>query len=803
MTSFTDITAQPPVAVAPVVKPTVAAKPAATAAKPAAKAATPVAKAPPSAPAPVGGIIGASGEAPVANPFTSNGANVAAAYTTGLANASANGTNGAYTDPNAGYRAAAAAMTPAQLAAWNANFLANNHGGFFDTLNEYGPVALMAVGAAATGGAAGTALGGGLGGAIGGGAAGGAFTAEAGALGNAQLASPGQLAKGAVVGGVTGGLGYEAAPAANALNSATGIGAPASGAIVKGAIGAGTGALGSALNGGNIGSAALTGGVSGAISGGLQGAGASPTQAGLAAKVVGGLTGFGSAASPSPSNSNITNGINAGIGAIGTAGAVANGSNMATTGSNVTSGLGVGSTLLGAAGGVLNTIGGMQQSNANGNVLSLANAGTGVGTQTSFAGPNSTANINAGQVTTALNGGLNATNSNMGALGAQQSAIAGSFGNAAPASVQNAINSQSQQVAPTGTQGILGGQLGLQQAVQGSEGSLINSGTTALNNPLTANLQGAAQTQLGTAGQDFSTTYNNSLSALNAALVDPTAQAESQMADSQFERGQMGTSGGALQTQAFAKGLGQAYLGNQQTALTEAQNTQNSATTNAATLNNSANNNLSTANGLLANAYGQFNNTSQIAGNTANSIAGQNATISQLGNTYGQQNLNNQITGAALPAQLAGAYGANANAAVAGATGLNNIDLSGFQAALGAGTQQGNQYTNSIGNAAKVVSSGQSTNGLTSLGTGLSSIGGLLSPTTGSAASSAGSVLGSAGSLGSAFNSITGNSTNAYNAANGVPAGADVTGGIDYTDTSNPDLGFITDPSMDMDFGSF
>jgi len=569
--------------------------------------------------------------------------------------------------------------------------------------------------------------------------------------------------------------------------AAAGIGA-GTGTIAAGAItGATAGTAGAALTGQNIGKGALIGAVGGGLTAGANNLGASQaisdnTGLGqgasnlLVKQGVGAAVGAANnAMTPAPSyssnNSNINNGVNAGIGAIGAAGSIANGgNNMAVTNTgNVGSGLGLGSTLLGTAGGILGTIGATQQANANGNVLSEASAGTGIGTNTSFNGPNSNATIANGQVHTALNGGLSAANTGSSNLAGQQSAIAGSFNGVTPANIQNAINSQSQQQAPTGTQGVLGSQLGLQGAVQGSQFNTIQAGTNQLNNPLTGNLQQAAQTQLGTAGQSFTNTYNNQLSALNQQLALPTQQAEAEMANQQFGRGQLGTSGGALQTQAFATGLGQAYLGNQQTAYNEALNAQNSATSNAATLNNSANNNLSTANGLLANAYGQFNNTSQLNANTANSIFNQNSTISQLGNQYGQQNLNNQITGAAVPAQLAGAYQQNANAGLAGATAANNIDLSGFQAALGAGTQQGNQYNNAIRNAAGVVSSGQTTNGLSAIGNALGN------PALGS-------------SIGGAFNALTGaggQSTNAYNAANGVPAGTDVTGGINY---SNPDL---------------
>lgn len=553
-----------------------------------------------------------------------------------------------------------------------------------------------------------------------------AVVKQIGAFNNQQYAINNQptlldkLAFGLNMAGVSAGAG---GAIGTAVAEAAG-GGVAGGVAGGAAAGAVSGAAGSALSGQNIGKGALIGGLAGGAGGFLKsaagGLGLGSQAAGAAGKIGSSLVGnaVGGALAPSRTN-NVSDGISAGMNNLDTVG-----NNMAV-GSNLQTGLGLGNTLLGGVGGLVGAYGGIQQGNANGNVLSLASGGTQTGTNTSYNGPNGYATINQGQVNTGLNGGLNTANQNLGNFAGQQAGIANSFNGIAPANVQNAINAQAgmDQNLPQGTQGQLQGQAGLQGAVQGSQFGLIGAGQNALNNPLTGNLQQAAQTQLGTAGQAFNTTYQNQLAGLNAQLAVPTQQAESQMADAQFGRGQLGTSGGALQTQAFAKGLGQAFLGNQQTAYNEALGAQNSAVNNAGVLNNAANSNLSTANGLLANAYGQFNNTSQLNANTANSIFNQNSVINQLGNQYGQQNIQNQTTANTLPAQLAGQYGQNANQAITGATGLNNIGLSGFNAALSAGTQQGNQYNNAIRNAAGVVSSGQSTNGLRSLGGYLNSAG--------------------------------------------------------------------------------
>jgi hypothetical protein len=92
------------------------------------------------------------------------------------------------------------------------------------------------------------------------------------------------------LGGLTGGLGYEAAPAISALNSsAVSLGNTADSALVKGAIGAGVGALGGALTpGGSAATGALVGGASGAAAGAIGAATGNST----AGKVAGVGTGI-------------------------------------------------------------------------------------------------------------------------------------------------------------------------------------------------------------------------------------------------------------------------------------------------------------------------------------------------------------------------------------------------------------------------------------------------------------------------------------------------------------------------------
>lgn len=671
--------------------------------------------------------------------------------------------------------------------------IAQSHWSQGSTFDKFMSTVLPLATAAGLGGAFGPAIAGAVGATSGGVAAGAITGATTGASGAALTGQ--SVGKGALVGAVGGGLGAAASggSASGAVNNATGIGTTASNALVKGAVGAGVGALGAKVGGGNVGAGAISGGVGGAVgslaTSGSGSLGASPGVAGAIGSIAGKVA--GSTAGAAAGGNNISQGISHGVNAIGAAGAIAGGTSMANGSpgtSNVGQGLGLGNSLLSTVGGVVGAVGGIQQGNANGNVLSNAQAGSGIGTNTSITGPNGTSTINNGKTTVGLSPGLGLANTQLGTFAGQQAGLAQTAGQQTGTS-QAFANKQATtgSALPTSTNGALANNSVRQTGVLGNETGLMAAGNNVINNGGASDFASAAKDQLGNLNTDFNSVYNNSLSALNDALKDPTAQAESQMADAQFGRGQLGTSGGALQTQAFAKGLGQAYLGNQQTAFNEATNTRNSDVSNAGALSGAGNNILNTGNSLLANAYGQFNNTSQLNNTTANSMFGQSQAISQLGNQYAQENFNNATTMAKLPGQLADQYATNANLGIQGATGINNIGLNNTKLALDVGTQQGNQYNGAMGNAAKVVASGQPTNGLTSIGGALSTIGNS-------------NLL---GGIGSAFKSAVGGTANNGSASNPIMAGYDASGNIDYSDPSAGDYSqFAPDNNnFSMDFG--
>lgn len=130
----------------------------------------------------------------------------------------------------------------------------------------------------------------------------------------------------------------------------------------------------------------------------------------------------------------------------------------------------------------------------------------------------------------------------------------------------------------------------------------VASGNINPANANANNFYGAANTQLQAAGQDPSA-YANGVYNNLTAQAKPWEDAQTAgLADSQFGKGQAGTSGGALQTQAFAQGLGTADLQRQITAQQMGQQQQQAAVANASNLSGAGSS-------LLQNAFSNFNTT--------------------------------------------------------------------------------------------------------------------------------------------------------------------------------------------------
>lgn len=537
-----------------------------------------------------------------------------------------------------------------------------------------------------------------------------------------------------------GALGGAASSFAPQLASATGLSPQASAGLLK----AGTGALGSAINGGNPLQGALQSGIGSLVGSGFNSAGLGPL-GGIAGNVLGGMA--GRAVSGQPGGVTAPTGQNNMIGG---------GSIYPNQGGNTNYPVMGGSG--GQSGGALGSLGG------------LFGAGMGI------ASNNQQSNLQQNAYTTAGNAAnYNPFNfSGLGGMGAQfqngtGTLSAGGFNPGAFQGLTNtALGSASQYAGgglPPGVSSAgnnymtaLGGAQGNANAGMGGGLGMFNQGSNLVNG----------------ANGTYNSAYNTSLSAAQQALQQPLQQQYNALRNQQFETGQMGTSGGALQTQAFATGMGQAELQAQQNAVSQANTAQGNALGYGTNLMNSGLNN-----------FGQFN--TQGAG-------------------FAGQGLNTQMGLGTYSPQLSSMYSNLANTGVNGFSGVNSMDtglaqlgLQGMQiggnnmnnaARTQGGIAQNNNYTNQNSGYATALNS-LFGNG----GGGGSALGSLLG---GGGGSSGGGILGALGSLfggGSNSNpfagSILGNGNfNQYNAANGPTAGdiSGLTAGAGNIDTGSFDF---------------
>lgn len=461
------------------------------------------------------------------------------------------------------------------------------------------------------------------------------------------------------------GIGAFAGPAAGAaLGAAGATGAVA--AVGTGALaGAGTGALTTGIQGGNVGEGALIGGLAGGIGSGVtyglgnSGAGLSSGVAGAGGKIAGSAVGselgnaFSGSSTTGSGSSTMMNqggavspgatlmGGNTMGGLYGTGGSTTGGTtagSSATLGSSLSGLLGGNSSLLGGlaglgstiAGGISNNNIGSMQNNAYTTAGNAANSGNTWGTS-GIGGAG--AQFNNGQLSV-TGGSLNPLASQFSSFGSQQLGQAQAVNQQMPFEVTNGYNSYM-------------GNLGSAQTYAG-QGQQAGS-----------SLMGQGQNTLNSANSNYNSAYNTSLNSGLAALNPAIQQQSNALLNSNFERGMAGTSGGALQTQALQNSFNTANEQVQQNAVSQGLNAMNST----------ANIGLGEYNSGATN-LGNFNNQSASLGSQGLQ-AGENYTMFQ--------------------PQLSGAYQTNAQNAVSGFGGINQVGLQNAQVGLSSQTNVGNQ----------------------------------------------------------------------------------------------------------------
>jgi len=329
------------------------------------------------------------------------------------------------------------------------------------------------------------------------------------------------------------------------------------------------------------------------------------------------------------------------------------------------------------------------------------------------------------------------------------------FSNDLPANVQQALGAfQGVQGIPNldtnGLDQLLGGansaftqaQQGLSTAGQlgGFNPAALFAGAQGIagqipgSNQFQTGLQGTAfgnaQALLGSLGQTYDQAYGNTLNTLRAQAQPEEARAFAGLTDNLFATGRLGSTGGALQTEAFARGLGQADLSRQLAATNMAQQAQQNQLGLAVgqsglgtSLAAQGNNNMAALSNamqgmfgagfqgsslqdqLLNSAFGRFGQTTQLAADLnqarfARSMYGNETLYNRAQNMLGTQ-----INLAGLPASLQAAQLGNVSAALQGQSGIQSQLLQMFGAGLSAEQAAANARVGAGSNMAQIVGS--------------------------------------------------------------------------------------------------
>lgn len=296
-------------------------------------------------------------------------------------------------------------------------------------------------------------------------------------------------------------------------------------------------------------------------------------------------------------------------------------------------------------------------------------------------------------------GNLTSANNYLTQLGTNASQIALSSGGLPAALAQALRGVQTAQGVPgmpdtTGLQGQL-------DSVLGSSLAQMNAGSAAPGLQSQA-FMGAGQ-QLADAARGFGDVQSSTLANLRAQAAPFEQRAFDQLQNDQFGMGRLGTSGGALQTEAFARGLGQADLSRQLEATNQARLTQQNALGIGQGLAGIGSNMAALDDSLLSSAFGRFAQTAGLSQGLQQERFGNSMLLNQTGFDRANTNFQNQITAAQLPAMLQGSQLQVALQALQGQGFLNDQGMQQFQAALAAAQAGANARIGSGSNIAALA----------------------------------------------------------------------------------------------------
>jgi hypothetical protein len=192
-----------------------------------------------------------------------------------------------------------------------------------------------------------------------------------------------------------------------------------------------------------------------------------------------------------------------------------------------------------------------------------------------------------------------------------------------------------------------------------------------------------AGNQLGIASQDPSAVRDQTLSLLRQQAQPEETRAWQQLQQDQFGTGRMGTTGGGIQTEAFARGLGQADLSRQLMAGQEGRNYQQNALGLGQGLAGVGGNVAGLESQLLQNAFSNFGNTMGLGANLSGQGYNQRMGSQQNSMQMLNQLFGNQVNMAQLPTALQGNQLNLGMQALQGQMGLQGFGMDQLAAALG------------------------------------------------------------------------------------------------------------------------
>lgn len=214
-----------------------------------------------------------------------------------------------------------------------------------------------------------------------------------------------------------------------------------------------------------------------------------------------------------------------------------------------------------------------------------------------------------------------------------------------------------------------------------------------------------AGNQLSSLNQTYDQVYGNTLGNLRTQANEQNTQQFANLNQNLFSTGRMGTSGGALQTQAFAKGLASADAGYQLQAQQQAQMAQQNQLGLAQGMTGIGSGLRSQQEELLNNAFGRFGQSMQMNSDLNNQRFQRSMYDNETRYARGQENLGTQMQLAGLPAQLQGQQLNNSLAALGGQNALNQQGLSNYNASLATAQAAANARLGSGSNMAAIAGS--------------------------------------------------------------------------------------------------